>query len=69
MINIFYAHRTLYNSVRQVEIEANYFAVCLLMPIEKVQQFIRFELEDRAANRWSGLDIAKIQTEENIYFV
>ena len=52
----------------ELEVEANYFAACLLMPVEKVQQFIRFELEDRAANRWSGLDIAKIQTEFNVSY-
>lgn len=51
-----------------LEIEANYFAACLLMPMEKVQQFIRFKLEDKPVNKWSGLDIAKIQTEFNVSY-
>lgn len=52
----------------ELEIEANYFAASLLMPTEKVQQFIRLELEDKPANKWSGLDIAKIQTEFNVSY-
>ncbi|MFW5972339.1 MAG: ImmA/IrrE family metallo-endopeptidase [Bacillota bacterium] len=44
------------------EIEANYFAACLLMPKEKVEKFIRFELDDKEIYRWNGLDIARIQT-------
>lgn len=52
----------------ELEIEANYFAACLLMPKEKVQQFIRLELEDKPVNKWSGLDIAKIQTEFNVSY-
>lgn len=47
----------------QFEIEANYFAACLLMPREKVQKFIRLELSDKEIEKWNGLDIAKIQTE------
>ena len=52
----------------ELEIEANYFAACLLMPREKVQQFIRLELEDKDINRWSGLEIAKIQTKFNVSY-
>lgn len=52
----------------ELEIEANYFAACLLMPMEKVQQFIRLELEDKPVNKWSGLDIAKIQTEFSVSY-
>ncbi len=52
----------------ELEIEANYFAASLLMPREKVQQFIRLELEDKAVNRWSGLEIAKIQTKFNVSY-
>ncbi|WP_371380382.1 ImmA/IrrE family metallo-endopeptidase [Sporomusa aerivorans] len=44
------------------EIEANYFAACLLMPREKVDKFIRFELHDKPVEKWNGLDIARIQT-------
>ena len=52
----------------ELEVEANYFAACLLMPREKVQQFIRLELEDKAISRWCGLDIAKIQTKFNVSY-
>ncbi len=52
-----------FNERNELEIEANYFAASLLMPREKVQQFIRLELEDKPINKWGGLDIAKIQTE------
>ncbi len=52
----------------ELEVEANYFAAYLLMPMEKIQQFIRLELEDRPVNKWSGLDIAKIQTEFNVSY-
>ena len=36
--------------------------------MEKVQQFIRLELEDKPVNKWSGLDIAKIQTEFSVSY-
>lgn len=49
------------------EIEANYFAACLLMPDEKVNKFIRLELNDKTSN-WTGLDIARIQTAFNISY-
>ena len=29
------------------EIEANYFAACLLMPREKIEKFVRLELKDK----------------------
>lgn len=57
-----------FDETNEQEIEANYFAACLLMPREKVQQFIRLELEDKPMSKWSGLDIARIQTEFNVSF-
>lgn len=50
------------------EIEANYFAACLLMPRDKVEKFIRLELEDKEVNKWNGLDIARIQTEFSVSY-
>lgn len=48
------------------EIEANYFAACLIMPYEKVIKFIRLELNGKSVHdQWSGLDIARIQTAFN----
>lgn len=44
------------------EIEANYFAACLLMPEDKVHKFIRLELNGKKVDDWTGLDIARIQT-------
>lgn len=52
----------------ELEIEANYFAACLLMPIEKVVKFIRLELNDKNINIWNGLDIARIQTAFNVSY-
>ncbi|WP_125154743.1 ImmA/IrrE family metallo-endopeptidase [Clostridium rectalis] len=57
-----------FNDRDEFEIEANYFAACLLMPREKVEKFIRLELDDKDINRWSGLDIARIQTEFNVSY-
>lgn len=50
------------------EVEANYFAVCLLMPLEKVEKFIRFELNDKRIDNWTGFDIARLQTTFNVSF-
>ena len=52
----------------EMEIEANYFAACLLMPIEKVEKFIRLELKDKDMTSWDGLDIARIQTAFNVSY-
>ncbi len=38
------------------EVEANYFAACLLMPTDKILKFMRLELNDKSINRWKGLD-------------
>ncbi|MTI80446.1 MAG: ImmA/IrrE family metallo-endopeptidase [Firmicutes bacterium] len=50
------------------EIEANYFAACLLMPREKVAKFIRHELKNKSIGKWSGLNIARIQTAFNVSY-
>lgn len=50
------------------EIEANYFAACLLMPMEKVDKFIRLELKDKDTEFWDGFDIARIQTTFNVSY-
>ena len=51
-----------------LEIEANYFAACLLAPVDKIEKFIRLELKGKDANNWNGLDIARIQTAFNISY-
>ncbi len=51
-----------FNDRDEHEIEANYFAACLLMPRDKVDKFIRLELNEKKADTWNGLDIARIQT-------
>ena len=48
------------------EQEANYFAACLLMPQEKVEGFIDFEIED--SKNISARDIAKMMVEFNVSF-
>ena len=50
------------------EVEANYFAACLLMPVEKVEKFIRLELNEKEIAKWNGLDIARIQTAFNVSY-
>lgn len=50
------------------EIEANYFAACLLMPREKIDTFIRLGLNDKKITSWTGLDIARIQTAFNVSY-
>ncbi len=53
----------------ELEVEANYFAACLLMPMEKVEKFVRLELKDKDITAWDGLDIARIQTAFNVSYV
>lgn len=52
----------------ELEVEANYFAACLLMPMEKVEKFVRLELKDKDIKSWDGLDIARIQTAFNVSY-
>lgn len=57
-----------FNDRDENEIEANYFAACLLMPTEKINNFLRLELNDKNVNTWNGLDIARIQTAFNVSY-
>jgi Zn-dependent peptidase ImmA (M78 family) len=57
-----------FNDRDEYEIEANYFAACLLMPREKVNNFVRYELNDKSINKLNGLDIARIQTAFNVSY-
>ncbi len=57
-----------FNDRDEDEIEANYFAACLLMPLEKASKFIRLELNDKSLSTWNGLDIARMQTAFNVSY-
>lgn len=57
-----------FNNKDAFEIEANYFTACLLMPVDKVINFIRLELNDKEIDLWSGLDIARLQTAFNVSY-
>ena len=57
-----------FNDRDEDEVEANYFAACLLMPAEKILKFIRLELNDKNIKAWNGLDIARIQTAFNVSY-
>jgi Zn-dependent peptidase ImmA (M78 family) len=57
-----------FNDRDEYEVEANYFAACLLMPVEKVNNFIRFELNEKSIDKWNGFDIARIQTAFNVSY-
>lgn len=57
-----------FNDRDELEVEANYFAACLLMPRDKVEKFIRLELKDKSIDMWDGLDIARIQTAFNVSY-
>jgi len=57
-----------FDETDELEVEANYFAACLLMPMDKIEKFIRLELKDKDTDNWNGLDIAKIQTAFNVSY-
>lgn len=57
-----------FNDRDESEVEANYFAACLLMPVDKVEKFIRLELNDKSIEMLDGLDIARIQTAFNVSY-
>lgn len=57
-----------FNDRDELEVEANYFAACLLMPKDKVDKYIRLELKHERTRPWSGLDIARIQTTFNVSY-
>ena len=52
----------------ELEIEANYFAACLLMPADKIERFKRLELNLKDPIYWDGFDIARIQTAFNVSY-
>jgi Zn-dependent peptidase ImmA (M78 family) len=56
------------NDRDEFEVEANYFAACLLIPEDKINKYIRLVLKDKPKSEWDGLDIAKIQTTFNVSY-
>jgi Zn-dependent peptidase ImmA (M78 family) len=57
-----------FNDRDEQEVEANYFAACLLMPADRIEKFIRLELNPVGERDWDGLDIARIQTAFNVSY-
>lgn len=55
-------------STEEKEKEANYFAVCLLMPGDEVDKFLDLEITDFKNNGLSAMDIARIMSEFNVSF-
>ena len=55
-------------STDEKEEEANYFAVCLLMPFDQVNRFIDLEIEKIPGKGLSAMDIARIMSEFNVSF-
>lgn len=55
-------------STDEMEQEANYFAVCLLMPEEKITKFLDFEIDNFEENGLTVMDIARIMSEFNVSF-
>lgn len=55
-------------SIGVEEMEANYFAACLLMPEDKVCKYIALEFEADWNGQWTALDIARMMTAFNVSF-
>lgn len=55
-------------STDEKEQEANYFAVCLLMPSDEVEKFLDLEVVDFSKDTISAMDIARIMSEFNVSF-
>lgn len=55
-------------STDEKEQEANYFASCLLMPIDEVDKFLDLEIVDFNDKGLTALDIARIMSEFNVSF-
>lgn len=55
-------------STDEMEKEANYFAACLLMPEDKVREFLDLEINDFKKNGLSAMDIARIMSEFGVSF-
>lgn len=50
------------------EQEANYFAACLLMPMDEVERFFDLELPDYEKKDLSAMDIARMMSEFNVSY-
>lgn len=57
-----------FSDIDENEREANHFAACLLMPVDKVAKFIRLELKDKKMVTLNGLDVARIQNAFNVSY-
>ncbi len=55
-------------SADENEQEANYFAVCLLMPADEVEKFLDLEIMDFVHNKLTAMDIARMMSEFNVSF-
>lgn len=55
-------------STNEKEQEANYFAVCLLMPEDAIRKFLDLEIQDFKAKGLAAMDIARIMSEFNVSF-
>ena len=55
-------------STDEMEKEANYFAACLLMPEDKVSEFLDLEINDFNKNGLSAMDIARIMSGFSVSF-
>lgn len=55
-------------STDEKEQEANYFAACLLMPVDDINRFIDLEIQDFQERGLSAMDIARIMSEFNVSF-
>ena len=55
-------------STDEKEQEANYFAACLLMPVDDIERFLDFELADFSKRDLSAMDIARIMSEFHVSF-
>lgn len=55
-------------SADEKEQEANYFAACLLMPLDKIEKFLDLEIINFTCNGLTAMDIARIMSEFNVSF-
>ncbi len=60
--------KTIVGNTDEKEQEANYFAVCLLMPEDEVAKFLDLEIADFMNQGLSAMDIARIMSEFNVSF-
>ncbi len=52
----------------ETEIEANYFAACLLMPDDEVKKFLDLEIQNFRSDSLTAMDIARIMSDFNVSF-